>query len=374
MLDSHLGQAKSQRKKVPRLNSQRRFIEAVLIVGALIPLVKEVCNYLGVPDRTGTLTAIVAAVIGALLLGLSWTFDLKEKLSGVLNNHAILGWTWVGAVLLALASIVYSAKTHETMLDPWAQWQATVAARADLCMIDDSRCLAAVLRDAADSEPGRAGRSPADELVTDLRAGQIVEHIQKFQSYLKSISIDSGPGSTFLGTGMSLPHGAKSYDGARLPEFLIPNYADTNKRVYVWSLETDNSQLEMPLRDALSNTAPIGAKRLNFSAFLKEISPHLSLDSPTPATIRFALITPFNYSGCLGPPGRHAVFASHLGMLLDARLSVEAAADMTGYKVLPKNNMKLFVFIFIPESANEAVLPTWENVFAGRATSEVTCQ
>jgi hypothetical protein len=198
-----------------------------------------------------------------------------------------------------------------------------------------------------------------DKFSTDVELGSILRSSSESMDILhRSYGIDD----KFLGTGLAVPVGKEEYPSARLPEYLIPNYPTTRSNILVWKLDPPIKYEKLSLSEVLKSVEPSEGQ----AATRKMMQEHLGLAESEPAVVRFAQLSDTEYKGCLARKERREVFASHLGFIINQKLSLGDAADLSGY-VLSKptkgeSEKKFYIFVFVPSSRDELHIPTWRYV------------
>ncbi len=115
-------------------------------------------------------------------------------------------------------------------------------------------CLAQLLSRITPPHQVLAGAStPMARLSIDLHEGLLISSFPSIQNLLYD---RLGVNQTFLATGFSEPHGTIDYWAARLPEYLVPNYPDSNSQVWTWELESNSNQLKRRLADVIQHETP----------------------------------------------------------------------------------------------------------------------
>jgi hypothetical protein len=302
-------------------------------------------------------TAIIFLLtLGGYLLTTRMVAAAKLQLSARLPVWvaSILFATLVGALLrqhIMDARIADLGEVTDTF--HWQVW---------FCF-EREQCIANVLANLREKIPGRSWDASA-QLFSDQALGAVIRtSAVSVQLLHKLYGIDE----RFLGTGSSLPSGKKEFVAQRIPEFLVPNFNDDHPGVLAWRISNGSDLLSKPLQELLQS--PTVNSQVSPNDIRKEIRENLK-NSDRPSLVRFAMVPDTEehqqgYSGCFGLPARHRVFFSSLDYMQGNTFSLYDAADLSGYRFDPQaSNQHLYVFMFVPDSASEVVVPTWFNLAA----------
>jgi hypothetical protein len=224
-------------------------------------------------------------------------------------------------------------------------------------------CIASAISSLQQQLPSK-NDTPPEHLFTDQALGEILRTSPESMDLLWRVY---GAKEGFLGTGLSKPLDQQTFVAGRIPEYLVPNYPETDGRVLVWKLEPRIEYAHKKLSDVL-NTEPDNAKRWKWPADVTKATTdamrqQLAWNADLPAVVRFALIPKGRYSGCLGRQQAHEVFVSHLGLMLSNGLTVEQATGMSGYPLPMEGDDELYAFVFVP-SPGELNEPTWTHMIS----------
>ena len=331
-----------------------------------LTIVTIVCQYKDIPAKRCAEVSVIVLVLEAMLIA-GWYVRSKRVWVPLL-----VGLAWALVIILAVA-LVSSYRDIDKLqgMDTWNNWKASLSQSVEACQKqkDDEMCLAQLLSRITPPHQALAGAStPMARLSVDLHEGLLISSFPSIQNLLYD---RLGVNQTFLATGFSEPHGTTDYWAARLPEYLVPNYPDSNSQVWTWELESNSNQLKRQLADVIQHETPNQAnarKRTNardFKSALKSIRDNLDLNDDTPAVVRFAQLSEKEYSDCMGRRGASRVFASHLGEAWRMNLTVKQAAAYSGYTFGPytvDRQKRLFIWVFLPTHPEEAVSPTWTQM------------
>lgn len=237
-----------------------------------------------------------------------------------------------------------------------------------LCRHDET-CIASAISSLQQQIPPK-NDTPPEHLFTDQVLGEILRSSPESMDLLWRIY---GAKDGFLGTGLSKPLDQQTFVAGRIPEYLVPNYPETDRRVLVWKLEPRIEYAHKKLYDVLMNNVPSNATKWKWKSELKAtrdaLNDQLAWNADLPAVVRFALIPKGKYSGCLGRHQSREVFASHLGLMISSGLTVEQATGMSGYPLPMDGDDELYAFVFLP-SPGELNEPTWTHMIS-RLPSEL---
>jgi hypothetical protein len=334
----------------------RAVAELLVTIAAPLPFILLVCGSLNIDQHECNKFSLILEFF-LVLAWLLWRYNARAR--EFFKGRIVFYVLWGLTLMVAVFSIWIFANKEHTQSASWDNWKDQLASDAKTCKTD-TKCLANVLAKSVASKPRSVDQRPGYLLLDDVQAGRFVQDNAEFAPLLKQFSI----GPSFLGTGLSEPVSEKQYSSARVAEFLVPNYRETNAQVWAWRLKAD--QLDWPLKKVLEDSLPLQAQK-DFPAGPRDwkgyyegsVKKNVALDDPTPAVVRFAELTNDEYSHCLGRKGRPSVFASHLGIALGMGMTVRDAARYSGYILTPGAGKSPYVFVFLPSSAEEVVPPTW---------------
>ena len=202
--------------------------------------------------------------------------------------------------------------------------------------------------------------SLSGQLARDLLAGQFYLSDPRLQTALKTL-LGVQPG--FLGTGITAPQGAHvSYSEARLHEYFAPNMpvGDGANNAFVWILPHVDEKV-MTVRKALEGKPKDAA-----DAYVRTLEEAIHKPDPgaseRPILARFQRFTASKYSGSMGIPTARRVFCVTLAEVLD--LPLEKALNLSGHgtDVDTNSGQQIFIWVFEPRSAEEAIPATWGTV------------
>jgi hypothetical protein len=233
--------------------------------------------------------------------------------------------------------------------------------KVSLCQQNEA-CIASALSALPQEVPSKEGRYAVGErLFADQVVGEVVRTSDDAMKLLREFY---GANEGFLGTGLSKPSDQKSFAAARFPEYLVPNYPETHDGVMVWKL-AGIQYLHKNLFNTLSKMPPDNAKGwkpARLKLMRDAMKQGTAWNAELPAVVRFALIPEGKYSRCLGLPAAHHVFTSNFGLMKANGLTVEQAAQMSGYQLPLDASEELYVFVFVPAHGGELMVPTWRNM------------
>ncbi len=320
-----------------------QILEVLTILLGLPGLVLLVCNAFSVPNN-------IAHVISLALLLVSAVF-----LFGMKYIRRVLVVVLLGLCIILAAALWF---TRHKPKDAWVQWKEKAFESIQNCGPNDNSCVAAAL---TQTYPGPDADLVMARLGADERAGTIIMQHPRVIAMLDS---QLGIKTSFLGFGLAEPIGENNYSAARVPEYLVPNYADSFERVWTWRLDPIGDS-EKVLSDVIEKEAPIkqGSDLKGKLAFIKNIKTHFSLDDKTPAVVRISQFPPSNYSGRLGLPAAKRVFVIHLGEVWKMKLKdVAKYSGRTLRTNADAQTEKLFVWLFLPTDPDEVVPGTWGEI------------
>ena len=272
---------------------------------------------------------------------------------------------WIASILLAtLIGTLLRQHMMDARIVDLGEVSDTFHWRVWFCF-GKEECIANALADLREKVPGKSWDASA-QLFSDQALGAVVRTspvslklLHKFYGIVDE---------RFLGTGNSLPSGSKEFTSERIPEFLVPNYSDDHPGILAWRINSGSELLRRPLQDLIQSPT------INVQGSPDEIRQEILADvrnTDRPSLVRFAMVpdiekeSPHKYSGCFGLQARHRVFFSSLNFMEGNTKSLEEAADLSGYQFDPQApNQHLYVFMFVPASASELLVPTWFNLAA----------
>lgn len=226
------------------------------------------------------------------------------------------------------------------------------------------KCIASAISSLA-REVHPKDSSAGEELFADQVLSEIVRSSDESMNLLRKIY---GAKNEFLAIGLAKPSDQHSFISGRIPEYLVPNYADSLDGVFVWKLEPRLEYEETKLYEVLRSTPPINKTQAQLDANVTNLSNRLVWNASLPAVVRFALIPKGEYSKCLGRSEAHEVFASHLGLMKANGFTVEEAARMSGYPLSKTGNDELYTFVFFPSHSGELNEATWSHIVSDVGT------
>ena len=335
----------------------RRALEAITLVLGPGILIDYLLHAVGHAEAAGPAALVVAA---ACALGL---YLSRVRLVWFLSHRRIL----IPWCLVIVLSIVVAVLLHRP-IDHWRQWQRDVNEAVKGCGKDDARCVGRAVASRVPKRPSSQRVSTVSLLSNDLIAGELLLENPMIASELDGkLSVRS----EFVGSGLSEPVGSQSYEAARLPEYLVPNWRKEAPRVWTWELPLAPT-LDRPLSEVLATEPPMsnGQGAFSLQDIEQKSSVHLQPNDQLPYLVRFTQLLPRKYRGCLGRSAASRVFMTHLGVALKLGLTVEQAARYAGYKLSANSTggEKMFIWVFEPASDSEAVPATWSNILANLET------
>jgi len=197
-------------------------------------------------------------------------------------------------------------------------------------------------------------RSPAAVLRHDQAVGDVLQSYPRVRTLLEN---RLGIYGEFLGTGYSNPVHALDYERASLHEYLIPNLADSNTRVWMRQIKV-GAAVQAPdktIKDLIEEKSEEDRAK---ESLKQAIIARAEAGDKEAAMVRFAMFNSEQYKGTLGHPKRERVFACDLAEVW--KLKIQEAAFRSGYRFGTGDT--LFIWVFMPVQG-EAVLATWGQVF-----------
>lgn len=319
---------------------------------------------------TSTIMGFIAQMFGVSIRGTGIVFVISlivfyvvvKLFEQQLHSLPITLPVLISAVLLAiLGGTLLRQHYIDSKIADIGEVTDTFHWRLRLCFGKET-CIAGVLATLPERVQSRSNDA-ADELFADQALGAIVRTSRPSLKLLRTLY---GVDDRFIGGGESLPSGKTAFTSQRVPEFLVPNYNDRHAGVLVWRLTSDSASRTKGLLDLLA-TPPV-----NFQESIdrtRNLIAQQRAGSDRPALVRFAMVpdvdegSPGLYSGCFGLAARHRVFFSSLDYMLKNTVSVDEAANLSGYKFNAEaQNQHLYVFMFVPTNPSEVFAPTWRSL------------
>jgi hypothetical protein len=298
---------------------------------------------------------VLALLLIFLIAAVAILWRYNQHVNRLLRRQMSFGTMLLGLLVVTAVLMLVLPPRKQA----WTKWQQDLSTQASDCQGDArNQCLAQVVAREENMEPISTDSEPVSSLIRDLTAGHIIEDTQPFKDALRDhLGID---GQYFVGAGFSLPVPASDSNDPLLPEYLVPNYPESNSQVWIWAVDP-GEVASNTLKNVLFSEQPLITRSQLFSEYFKRrIASHLDPGDQTPAVVRFALIDPNKYSHCLGKTSRNRVFVSPLDLSLDS--TVQDAANYSGYLPGDGENKKLYIFVFQPTRTDEVIRATWSNL------------
>lgn len=198
------------------------------------------------------------------------------------------------------------------------------------------------------------------------KAGEILINIKPVQEvFNKYFGIKP---ATFLGTG-TVTLGENKYKNLQAREYLIPNLSETHAHVWTWKFAPSQeiTLREMTVKEFIEKIQPdVKSNAINGIAHARKSLPKM-LYNPMgqPPVIRFQKFPESKYKGTVGRPEAYRVFAINLADVFHLKLG--EAMEASGFPPVMNvsktdNDIKYFVWLFIPFHPGEVEPATWKNV------------
>jgi hypothetical protein len=341
------------RRKGTRIPLQDPFVHAVTIA--------TVAGFVAQGLRVGAHSTAILCV--ACVAAAFFAIKFLRKHAGAMSLLNASPLRLSAIIAIALAAMLGGVLVRQQEIDSYSildvgELADTFHWKIWLCH-GDQTCIASKLAALRDQVP-ESSNPPSEQVFRDQALGKIVKTSPEAMNLLNRLY---GTDNRFLGIGLSLPSAKTSSSDARIPEYLVPNYNDTHTGVLVWKLDRQVDEDKSLSEIVQSAPAMMPDSPAKLEVCRADMRKHLTLENPLPAVVRFALIPQYRYSGCMGRKESQYVFASHLGMLMDHKLTVEEAERLSGFSLQRSTaDQDLYVFVFIPPHADEIVQATWRNV------------
>jgi hypothetical protein len=339
-----------------------------------------------------TVVAITTGV--ALAIAVTLRFVPEGKALKAIRQQRLHVTTlpWLVSAVLLVVMLVPPHAPKVQALDPkmWKGWLDKLNRAADKCKIlpedktkelsskdrakyqaDLSQCVAMNVSPVLQEHPPRNPQIDPTGLLNDLTVGESMLANSRI-GYILSLRLSGTP--NFVGTGYSEPLGGETYREARADEYLVPNLPDNQQQIWQWNLDRGemlgNKPIEQSnLLDVLLQFPPTIHPhhpdfKQSWGGWLQKRAEDDSTEYP-PVLVRFALIDPSKYSGCLGRPQASRVFMSTLTETRN--LTLGEAIRRAGAKSFedsrdPAEKMYIWVYAVPQESRGQAVAASWGNV------------
>jgi len=353
------------------------FCRAVAGLPAIVTIILELLRFNDTFVKIGTAVALLVAI------GLRFFPKLRVSTVLPLLLSAIL------TVVLIIFVVPFRAKQDSnTLASSWLDWDQSLEKSVAACKVgttlsaDDAKCLTSALIPVVKSRPRPQEQNNLTNQASDLLAGQAI-----FANYKSRTLLDTrlSIGKEFVGSGYSEPINQTDLAAARVAEYLVPNLR-VDRAPHVWFWEINPNEIEdkkrivdRKLTDLLLKLPPSNrpAGSADFANNWPWMKRHLLLEDPTPILVRFALMDPKQESKCLGRAEASRVFMSNLGQVAD--LTLDEASQSSGHRGPEKDDdpaLRLLVWVYAPERADQAVQATWGNVLTNFETwiNDPPCQ
>jgi hypothetical protein len=375
------------------MGHSQKYVEILEFFRSIVapPTLVELLTHILTENKMIVAVATGLALMAAVALRLSGRLR-PDSNAGNADTRRILfttlPWILTGALVFVLVFVVspLRARKQENLLaKSWLDWQKEVEAAAgqcrkyNRCLSDkkcskdktrlnesldaDSSCLSNKMQPVLQNRPHLKHETDVTGLAGDLLAGQLLLANDNTRAILNE---RLSTGGRFIGTGLAEPTGDNTITAARTAEFFVPNLGEKSTHVWAWELNRQQTMgnasiLDVPLLDVLRTTPTVNAA--DFAGSWNYIAQHLHTRNALQPLVRFGLLRHEQYSGCLGRPNATRVFTVALGDVADKPL--QEAARISGYAVPAKGDepdIKLFVWVYAPTDAGQAVSATWANV------------
>lgn len=240
-------------------------------------------------------------------------------------------------------------------------------------------CLANAVQKSSGSEPMvQTNATAASRFRVDIKLADVFLQIPDVSDILGiAFSID---GTRFLGYGYSLPKDAKRYSDAKASEYLIRNRCATSGKpngpcaeantaspqILTWVLDPLDvaTKPDEKISSVLNRVAPEDNREAFFKTHIKDIALGKLAKSP-PVLIRFQKFSISNYGGTIGRLNATYVFFSSLPELRDKTIaeSETISGRLQDLRASGDPGLRIFVWLYIPSSEDDARAATWENIF-----------
>jgi hypothetical protein len=346
------------------------------------------------PDNQSVLS--ICAIVALLLaIGLRFFPNVHEEHAVTL----VLPWLIVVGMAAVLYAVLWRNPNKSSKLaKDWLKWQKRVEASAAKCKDEKGKDLdICIVRDfgpVLNERPGKSDNEALNRLASGVMAGQVLLANDAVRTELKArLSVDD----RFIGTGTSEPIGITNSAEAKVPEYLVPNLLISDKQVWVWELTPEQYLEGKPLwehslKEVLMKVSQTQDNPNNFKTAWESWIEKEHLNSPdAPVLVRFASLDPTarplgpndhpkDYvprpSACIGKPSATRVFMNTLAPLLEEPL--QTASRNSGYTEAARhsNNVRLYVWVWVPAYPGEVTQATWENVLNNMTTwiQGVSCE
>jgi hypothetical protein len=332
-----------EQQQIRDTSTIRRVLEAVTLVLGPGIVADWILHILGL-GKFSQPVALGVAVLCAVALYKN-QIDFRYFLT---RRRSVIPWSIVVALSMILFIFVHRP------LDRWTQWQHAVDKAVLKCGDNSNECVSTAVAKLAEQRPMSEGVSKNSSLLADLLSGQL---LLQNASVAKLLDSKLSVNERFIGSGFAMPAGSQDFAAARAPEYFVRNLHKTSKRVWTWQQKNPQDILDKPLKEVLS-APPVANGQDSFSLD----QPHLDPEDKTPTLVRFALLKPGEYKGCLGKPTASHVFMMSLGSALQMGLTVRRAVTFSGHNVVLDPTHELFIWVYKPMSEQDAVPATWGNI------------
>jgi len=304
-----------------------------------------------------------------------------KELWGLLGAFAtVIGLSASGGVFVGKNMIVTppcsSSPAPPVTADPWSSWTRE-ADRIPECGTD--ACQVDLVKELINKLPAQETSVARGDLALserDAKAGRLLlERSSRILWTHFGISKDR-----FLGTGVSLPDKAATISGG-LVEFWTPQMPETRVGVWAWkanpALLSENHTVRTFLSNAKDGPNPSSDEEaLRFELCRKDLARGNDAngkqttcafqqrlnDTLKPALFRCNQFPDSKYEGTVGAPGARRVFFTRLRDVLD--LTIGEACARTGRRAdTSEKTTTLFLWVALPEVADDALPATWSTLF-----------